>query len=75
MRRSASPAERQAAFRERRLWFSRIPVNHENSLKFINEFIRLWGTYGIVTARPGPGDPEFPERFWVQEGANIPPDE
>ena len=22
---------------------------------------------------PGPGDPQFPQRFWVQEGDNIPP--
>ncbi len=73
MRRSASPAERQAAFHDRRLWFSRIPVDRADSLRFINEFIRVWGTYGIVTPRPGPGDPQFPERFWVQEGENIPP--
>lgn len=75
MRRFAPLAERQAAFRERRLWLSRIPVDHADSLKFINDFIRVWSTYGIVTPRPGPGDSSFPESFWVQEGANIPPGE
>ena len=75
MRRSASSAERQAAFQDRRLWFSRIPVDRADSVRFINEFVRVWGTYGIVTPRPGPGDPQFPERFWVQEGDTIPPTE
>jgi len=71
MRRTAPLRDRLAAFNERRLWLSRIPIDHADSLKFINEFIRVWGTYGIVTPRPGPGDPDFPERFWVQEGADI----
>jgi hypothetical protein len=71
MSRSAPLPERQAAFRERRTWLSRITISVEESIPFINEFVRLWGRQGIVTARPGPGDPDFPDRFWVQEGADI----
>jgi hypothetical protein len=70
MSRSAPLPEREAAFRERRLWLSRIPVGAEDTIKFVNEFVREWGRQGIVTPRPGPGDPGFPDRFWVQEGAD-----
>ena len=73
MRRSAPLPQRQAAFQERELWFERIPVDQVDNIKFINEFLQVWGTYGIVTERPGPGDPHFPDRIWVQEGRNIPP--
>ncbi len=71
MSRSAPLPERQGAFRERRLWLSRIPVGPEDTIKFVNEFVQGWGRQGIVTPQPGPGDPDFPDRFWVQEGADI----
>ena len=71
MRLSAPLPERQAAFRERRLWPSRIPVGALDTVQFVNEFVQEWGRQGIVTPRPGPGDPLFPDRFWVQEGADI----
>lgn len=73
MRRRTPLPERQAAFQERQLWFERIPVNQADNIRFINQFIQVWGTYGIVTERPGPGDPNFPDRIWVQEGRDIPP--
>jgi L-lysine epsilon oxidase-like protein len=69
MRRWAPLPERQAAFRARQLWLS--PSGVEGVFKFINEFIVGWGKQGIVTARPGPGDPDFPDHFWVQEGTEV----
>jgi hypothetical protein len=71
MSRSAPLPDRQAKFRERRLWLNRIPVGGEDTVEFVNEFVREWGRQGIVTPRPGPGDPHFPDRFWVQEGADL----
>jgi hypothetical protein len=71
MSRSALLPERQAAFRERQLWLSHIAVSVEESIPFMNEFVQRWGRQGVVTPRPGPGDPDFPDRFWVQEGADI----
>lgn len=67
MRPSAPLVERLAAFQERGQWLRQNPQSVEDTIEFMNQFIRDWPRQGIVTERPGPGDAHFPDRFWVQE--------
>ena len=66
-----SPEERQAAFENRVKWLRDLPGFGVTSRIRINAFLRQWADAGVVTSRPGPGDPSFPETFWVELGHNF----
>ena len=65
---NAGPERRGAAFAERIKWLRTVPANHEEAVPFINNFIREWSRYGIITRHPGPADRSFPDTFWVEVG-------
>jgi hypothetical protein len=62
--RSRPMAERQAAFRRRRDWerFIARPTRPPT----LELMVREWPKLGMVSERPGPGDPEFPQTFKVE---------
>jgi hypothetical protein len=66
-----SPEERQAAFENRVKWLRDLPGFGVASRIRINAFLRQWADAGVVTSRPGPDDPSFPETFWVELGHNF----
>lgn len=47
------------------------PVKVSPYTKGINEFIRQWSEVGILIQKEGPGDPNFPEKIWVENGRTI----
>ncbi|MBM2809772.1 MAG: Lysine-epsilon oxidase [Chloroflexi bacterium] len=70
---TASPELKQAEFAHRIKWLRQLPVEDAQRTNFMNAFIRDWARYGVVTRRPGPGDPAFPETVWVELGFDAPP--
>jgi hypothetical protein len=56
--------ERRAAFRRRHDWerFIARPTRPPT----LELMVREWPKLGMVTERPGPGDPEFPRTFKVE---------
>jgi hypothetical protein len=66
-------ANRVTAFRRRADWFRMKPQNSQEQLRMVNQFVKQWSKIGVVTLRPGPGDPNFPTHFWVEEGAAFQP--
>jgi hypothetical protein len=66
-----SPDERQSAFENRVKWLRDLPGFGDSSRIRINAFLRQWADAGVVTARPGPDDPTFPDTFWVELGHHL----
>lgn len=64
MDRSRPLSERQAAFARRHDW-ERFIARKERP-KTLALMIKDWPRLGMVTERPGPGDPEFPETLKVE---------
>ncbi|MEK6252944.1 MAG: LodA/GoxA family CTQ-dependent oxidase [Actinomycetota bacterium] len=64
MDRSRSIAERQAAFKKRRDWerFIAAPTRPPT----LDLMMKEWPKLGMITERPGPGDPEFPKVIKVE---------
>jgi hypothetical protein len=64
---------RAEAFRRRADWFRMKPINSQQQMWMVNQFVKNWSSIGVVTLRPGPGDSSFPSHFWVEEGAAFRP--
>ncbi|MBI1323542.1 hypothetical protein GC170_10200 [bacterium] len=64
---------RATAFRRRADWFRMKPLNSQEQMRMVNQFVKNWSSIGVVTLRPGPGDSSFPVHFWVEENANFSP--
>jgi hypothetical protein len=71
MNRSAPLPQRIAAFRRRAPWFRTRPLNSQQRAMLRLEYVPNWSKIGIVTPKPGPGGPNFPNQFWVEEGAEF----
>lgn len=65
---SLDQSDRQDAFENRVKWLRDLPGFGESSRIRINAFLRQWADAGVVTRRPGPDDPAFPDAFWVELG-------
>jgi hypothetical protein len=63
--------ERQRAFETRVKWLRDLPGFGESSKIRINAFLRQWADAGVITPRSGPGDPAFPDTFWVELGHRL----
>ena len=61
-------AERMAAFANRAAWIR--PLGSKSYTDQINDMIHYFDHMGVVEHEPGPGDPEFPHSFQVE---NLPP--
>ncbi|WP_435019961.1 LodA/GoxA family CTQ-dependent oxidase [Tundrisphaera sp. TA3] len=57
--------ERLAAFANRATWLA--PLGSGTYTQQINNMIRGFGQLGVVEAMPGPGGPEFPAEFEVED--------
>ena len=64
MERDRPMSERLAAFRQRRDWerFIARPTRPPT----LELMVQDWPRLGMVTERPGPGDPQFPQTFKVE---------
>ena len=64
MKRDRPMSERLAAFRQRRDWerFIARPTRPPT----LELMVQDWPRLGMVTERPGPGDPQFPQTFKVE---------
>ena len=69
MDRSRPLAERQSAFARRHDW-ERFIARPERA-KTLALMIDDWPRLGMVTERPGPGDPEFPATLKVETGVGF----
>ena len=70
--------EKNDAFANRVKWLRGVvyeygypPKNVKPYTKGINEFITEWPKVGILIQKEGPGDSNFPEKMWVENGRTI----
>lgn len=78
MDKGTSLEEKNEAFSNRVKWLRGIvykygypPVKVSPYTQGINDFIKQWPDVGILIQKEGPGDPNFPEKIWVENGRNI----
>ena len=70
--------EKNKAFETREKWLRGVvyhygypPKNVSPYTKGINEFITEWPQVGILIQKEGPGDANFPDKIWVENGRTI----
>jgi len=78
MANGSSLEQKNEAFSNRVKWLRGIvykygypPVKVSPYTQGINEFIRQWSEVGILIQKDGPGDENFPEKIWVENGRTI----
>jgi len=78
MNENSTLEEKNAAFSNRVKWLRGIvyqygypPVNVSPYTKGINDFITQWPDVGILIQKEGIGDPNFPDKMWVENGRTI----
>ena len=71
-------AEKNRAFENRLKWLRGIvykygypPTRVSPPTIGINEFITEWPQVGILIQKEGPGDANFPEKMWVENGRSV----
>jgi L-Lysine epsilon oxidase N-terminal/L-lysine epsilon oxidase C-terminal domain len=72
---SAPVEKRLAAFQARASWTRGLSPGKDNTGKAMLEMVHLYGSLGLLEARPGPNDlPGVPRRLWVETlGPGYPP--
>lgn len=75
---STSLEDKNTAFSNREKWLRGIvyqygypPVKVSPYTKGINDFISQWPNVGILIQKEGNGDPNFPDKLWVENGRTI----
>jgi len=58
--------KRRAAFHDRKLWLRSLIADGAPAPKVMERMVQQFGSLGILEARPGPGDGDFPDTLWVE---------